>query len=107
MLSSQCRSLGLVIGANSWGYPLWALLNQSQDPVRIEHINVRNATKNIYYPRGSFSPCMIMSYNYEKALSVLGKDHRITFYQGCFYYKVLANPKISFLVRKDDSLLYL
>ena len=48
---ARCKRIGLLIGSNSWEYPLWALLRHKDDAeYRIEHVEVLNASKDLAYP---------------------------------------------------------
>jgi hypothetical protein len=53
-----CKQIGLSIGENSWEYPWWALL--AGKGVRIEHVEVKNASASLKYPLGDFQPCAII-----------------------------------------------
>jgi hypothetical protein len=53
--------VGLVFGENTWEYPLWVYAQKAGlKDIRIEHVNVDNASASVAYPRGSFDPCMLI-----------------------------------------------
>ncbi len=59
---SGCKDIGLMIGINSWEYPLWALWDAPRNKnMRIEHINVHNPSKKFDYPLGAFDPCAVIN----------------------------------------------
>lgn len=64
---SGCSEIGLLIGPDSWEYPIWTLLYQDKKPFRLEHINVDNI-KNYSpsaYPLEKFSPCAILNDSFQ------------------------------------------
>lgn len=61
--SRACNQVGLVWGGNDIEYPLFPLLNPSSaPPVRIEHVNVTNASQFTERTRPPFQPCVILAY---------------------------------------------
>ncbi|NEN95491.1 MAG: hypothetical protein F6K50_08120 [Moorea sp. SIO3I7] len=63
--SNKCTDIGMYLGDNDWEYPLWILLQQQTDsPVIIEHINVKNASASkseLSTNNSKFIPCAIFS----------------------------------------------
>lgn len=57
---SGCRNIALVMSAESWDYPVWALLSAPDKDLRIEHVNVDNPSAKFEYPRGAFEPCIAL-----------------------------------------------
>lgn len=59
--NSGCKDVGLVMGPNSWEYPLWALWAASKNEnIRVEHVNVKNSSEQFDYPLGAFDPCAVI-----------------------------------------------
>ncbi|OGW75506.1 MAG: hypothetical protein A2Z72_02835 [Omnitrophica bacterium RBG_13_46_9] len=53
------RNVGLYLGIDDWEYPFWVLLKSGEGPpIRIEHIDVTNASSAMYkkYPFNAFVP---------------------------------------------------
>jgi 4-amino-4-deoxy-L-arabinose transferase-like glycosyltransferase len=62
--SQSCSQVGLIIGGDTWEYPLWKFGKDAfQRPMQIEHINVDNgsAIKTALYPHRDFIPCAILT----------------------------------------------
>ena len=78
-----CRQIGLVLGEDDWEYPLWALLKLSRPGLRIEHVQVGNASQHLPYPLGPFSPCAVIAFNQPSASLALPSG---------LYIKVLSFP---------------
>jgi hypothetical protein len=59
----QCREIGLISGYEIAEYPLWILLEKSDKPFRLEHVNVTNASsvKSELSMFSSFNPCVILT----------------------------------------------
>lgn len=57
---SGCRNIALVMSAESWDYPVRALLGAPDKDFRIEHVNVDNPSAKLEYPRGAFEPCIAL-----------------------------------------------
>ena len=56
-----CQQVGIILGGDTWEYPLWALLERDHPwKGRMEHVKVDNMTKGIKYPLGSFEPCQVI-----------------------------------------------
>jgi len=71
ILKSGCQNVGLVLGGDSWEYPLWALLERDRPwNGRMEHVMVDNLTKDIPYPLGDFKPCQIVVIGMENLNSI-------------------------------------
>lgn len=61
----QCHEVGLLLNEFVKEYPLWAVLDPSNDgSMRFEHIEVRNISSSLDYPLGKFDPCAIISVSY-------------------------------------------
>jgi hypothetical protein len=55
---SNASQVGLILGFDSWEYPVWRMLRDRKldDPVRIEHVNVSG---NPPWPLGPFFPDIV------------------------------------------------
>ncbi len=58
--STGCRDIGLILSPDTWEYPYWPLFRQYATPFRMEHVQVKNISKELPYPLGSFTPCAIL-----------------------------------------------
>lgn len=56
----RCDRIGLVMGWNDVEYPLWALLGDGGARVRIEHVEVRNASARAG-AGAPFAPCLVVA----------------------------------------------
>ena len=68
--SHICPNIGLSFGGNTWEYPIWALLkNQAHPRIRMEHINLENASFEKYKAKAyqNFIPCMLVASGVETA----------------------------------------
>lgn len=69
LAARNCSNIGLIMGKDSWEYPLWMLLkNQlplNSKKIRIEHIEISTESplSSLNYPLGKFTPCMVISEN--------------------------------------------
>ena len=73
-----CRDVGLVIGDYDLEYPFWTLLkNGTLERVRIEHINVTNASapKSRVPPFIGFSPCAVIVVDADRTSLVVEKGN--------------------------------
>ncbi|NET61072.1 MAG: hypothetical protein F6K47_34590, partial [Symploca sp. SIO2E6] len=62
--SSQCSEIGLLLGHNDVEYPIWAVLQQSNQPTwAIQHVKVENPStvKSEIEPYSSFVPCALFA----------------------------------------------
>ncbi len=87
--SEQCTNIGLILGADSWEYPLWPLLKKNAEkPFYIEHINVKNISSSLYSKPffNNFLPCAIISFN-------ANSKHKMTFKNQTF----IKTRKFSFI----------
>ena len=59
----QCREIGLISGYEIAEYPLWSLLEKSDQPFRLEHVNVTNVSsvKSELPMFSSFTPCSVLT----------------------------------------------
>ncbi len=66
----HCTEVGVVLGWNTYEYPLWALLQRdSRRPVRVEHLGVENASAR--FAHGAERPCaFIAPYGRQRADSI-------------------------------------
>jgi hypothetical protein len=60
LLSSECRDVGVVSGRDEAEYLLWLPNMQAKADMRIEHIDVRNRSKNHVSSMVPFRPCAIV-----------------------------------------------
>ncbi|VAX35701.1 FIG00556318: hypothetical protein [hydrothermal vent metagenome] len=71
------NSIGLFLGQDSWEYPLWVLLkNSDKKDFRIEHINVNNDSFKEHnpYPLGEFRPEVIVYIDSDRKNKIMYKD---------------------------------
>jgi hypothetical protein len=71
--SRGCTNIGLLGSENFWEYPFWILLKQnSGQPVRIEHISVKNVSsqKADMFHRNDDIPCAIISVGLEQSTTL-------------------------------------
>jgi hypothetical protein len=73
--SVDCHNVGLVIGADHWEYPFWILLENGGQPIRLEHVRVKDPLSGKSYPRGAFEPCAVLS-NHIAATAVPGQPNQ-------------------------------
>ncbi|MEL4896993.1 hypothetical protein [Crocosphaera sp. Alani8] len=61
--SYECSNIGLIMRGTSFEYPLWRILQLSQKPITIGHINVINESAKLasQSPHKDFKPCIILS----------------------------------------------
>ncbi len=61
--STHCRFIGLIMGVDSWEYPVWLLLREAHPDadLRIEHVQVSNISSGLKYPLGHFTPCALLA----------------------------------------------
>ncbi len=58
----HCDQIGIVLGGGDWEYPLWVLLKEQHlANLRIEHVQVTNASNQLPYPLGPFNPCAVLT----------------------------------------------
>lgn len=55
------RSVGLVIGTDSWEYPFWVLLDPLRSGIRMEHIRLDDGIRASAFPVTSFLPEAILA----------------------------------------------
>jgi hypothetical protein len=62
---SQASQVGLVLGGDSWEYPIWRMLRDRSPnrPVRIEHVDLAGEAR---WPLGPFVPDLLF-WNHEEA----------------------------------------
>ncbi|NEQ17571.1 MAG: hypothetical protein F6K44_29140, partial [Moorea sp. SIO3E2] len=101
--SSKCTDIGLYLGDNDWEYPLWILLQEQTDsPVRIEHINVKNtsASKSELSTNSKFIPCGIFSTKPEPDQT--NQAEEIT-YQNRIYPQAWSKDKVKIFLSQKKS----
>ncbi|WP_424098949.1 glycosyltransferase family 39 protein [Moorena producens] len=101
--SSQCTDIGLYLGDNDWEYPLWILLQEQTDsPVRIKHINVKNtsASKSELSSNSKFIPCAIFSTKPEPDKT--NQAEEIT-YQKRSYTQAWSKDKVKIFISQKQS----
>jgi hypothetical protein len=61
LLARNCVDIGLLLGWNSYEYPLWVLIQQRRPEVRFEHVDVRNvsAALSLRARYEHFNPCAV------------------------------------------------
>jgi hypothetical protein len=91
--SQHCRTVGLMMGQDTWEYPLWILMQQKfGNQFQLEHINVPKASalKEHELPFKDFKPCGII-YMYTKR-SQLNKVEETKLRDRTFIRKWDFNP---------------
>jgi len=76
--SESCTNIGLILGEDSWEYPLWHLMKKNNNnSIRMEHINVKNISANLNKipPFNRFTPCAIISFNDNLKNKMTFKNH--------------------------------
>lgn len=72
----KCQNIGLITGRDDEEYPLLVLLRQNIKGVRVEHIFIKNPSKNIHSDYfDSFMPCAIISTNDADIKQIIYKKH--------------------------------
>lgn len=66
--AQSCRDIGLVIGMETWEYPLWALLGSQGAEMRIEHVRIENVSRTLALQ--VFRPCLIVTIDNEGRFSI-------------------------------------
>ncbi len=64
LASQSCSDIGLIIGGDTWEYPLWKLgREQSKRPLRFEHLQVDNPSSALasHPPHQDFEACMVIT----------------------------------------------
>lgn len=72
---SNCHQLGLIFGEDTWEYPLWAYFRDRQIPMRMEHVLVNNSSNKIPYPLGDFVPCVVISRQNFKSITMADRTY--------------------------------
>ncbi|AOY79469.1 glycosyltransferase family 39 protein [Moorena producens JHB] len=101
--SNKCTDIGLYLGDNDWEYPLWILLQEQTDlPVRIKHINVKNtsASKSEVSTNSEFIPCAIFSTKPEPDKT--NQAEEIT-YQNIIYPQAWSKDKVKIFLSQKKS----
>jgi hypothetical protein len=70
---SKASQVGLILGGNSWEYPIWSMLRTRKldHPVRIEHVGLPPTQ---HYPLGPFVPDVLFWSTTELAPPTLNVD---------------------------------
>ncbi|NEP52405.1 MAG: hypothetical protein F6K65_27835 [Moorea sp. SIO3C2] len=101
--SNKCTDIGLYLGDNDWEYPLWILLQEQTDsPVSIEHINVKNisASKSELSSNSQFIPCAIFSTKPEPDQT--NQAEEIT-YQNRSYTQAWSKDNVKIFISQKES----
>lgn len=84
-----CSDVGLIIGGDTWEYPLWKLgRERSNRPIRFEHLQVDNPSSSLASqpPHQDFEACMVMTmkpeYLDQTDLQLGDRSYRQTWEQG-------------------------
>jgi len=73
IVHSKASEVGLLIGSDSWEYPLWSLLRvRMTGPFRIEHVTT---AADLAYPRGPFEP-EVLFWNHGEAPPTVSFQNR-------------------------------
>jgi hypothetical protein len=91
---SNCHEVGLELGENAWEYPFWAFLKNRVTPLRIEHVLVKNSSRDLPYPLGSFTPCLIISVQSVRSIDYSGNTYFMAGSVGglSLYYFIKSSP---------------
>jgi len=75
IVRSNASQIGLVLGVDSWEYPIWSMLGARKldHPVRIEHVALPRASR---YPLGPFVPDVLFWNEYGEAPPTFTLDGR-------------------------------
>lgn len=97
--SKQCDKVGLMMGQDTWEYPLWMIMQQyPENQYTIRHVNVFNASSvKEELPENNFKPCALI-YMYTKR-SKLQKVEQIKYNNDTFVQGWDLAP-VSVLIRK-------
>ena len=80
---SGVRDVGLILGGDTWEYPLWVLLDDDAGGVpRIENVDVTNSTGTTAVPSKCFAPGLVL---------VVGLDKGESFSDSCGDYVRVAD----------------
>lgn len=89
LAGQSCSDIGLIIGGDTWEYPLWKLgREQSKRPLRFEHLQVNNPSSALASqpPHQDFEACMVMTvkpeYLEQTDLQLGDRSYRQTWEQG-------------------------
>ncbi len=58
---SRCRDVGVIMGGDSWQYPLWRQIQTTVGPIHLESVTMFNESRQLAYPLGAFNPCLIIT----------------------------------------------
>lgn len=83
ILEDQYKEIGIMVGTNSYEYPLWGILNSQSDDFVIRHVNVENELSQ--YEDKTFTPECIF------AVDRMGEDSIIV--NGYEYVKVMSGEQ--------------
>jgi hypothetical protein len=74
--AETCQEIGLILGIDSWEYPLWVALQQEVSPsIHIQHVNVTNISRN--QPEDGSTPCLIITdRDLSEEVRVDGQDYQ-------------------------------
>jgi len=73
--STGCFNVGFHTSPDGWEYPYWILLKENNPhSFRFEHVHVKNISKNIPYPLGTFEPCAIIDSIGEQSKMIIGDN---------------------------------
>lgn len=71
-----CTEIGFITSPDGWEYPYWPILKSTFPSFRLEHVAVTNASKDMPYPLGPFSPCVIFEHRGDiSKLTLNGKTY--------------------------------
>lgn len=89
LAEQPCNDIGLIIGGDTWEYPLWKLgRQQSNRPLHFEHLEVDNPSSALADrpPHQDFAACMVMTmkpdYLEQTELQLGDQRYRQTWEQG-------------------------
>lgn len=85
-------NIGLIMGADSWEYPFWVLLDPLRNGIRMEHINVDPNVSGMCYPLKAFSPDAIL-------VSARETQPRRILRDGSVYIRVMHDNGVAVFLR--------
>jgi Dolichyl-phosphate-mannose-protein mannosyltransferase len=91
-LPRGCSRIGLILGIDSWEYPIWVLGRAANMPLTIEHVDVENVSNK--YTDPGFIPCAIIkdAPNLEREIVLNGKIYRNIYQRSSIGVFSLAEP---------------
>ncbi len=97
--SQSCQQIGLTTKGDTWEYPLWTLLSTHAVPsIRIEHIDVQNASADQPSSGKAFLPCALIAIDVDAA-----EETKIEAFQRTYQQKWNEGGISVFMSEKQSS----